>query len=300
MCAFFQSQPIFVLENPFENQLEVTLCLHEPLSGELKPKFNPFRHLLSLLSQLSIIIVKESNVPIQTGPTQSSPFVSNQPPSSPITANTKNLAPYTPVSVLKTRALPPLTPLPKVNPNTHQHSNNTKLSDELVSEIFKTVSQISPETTVQQYLVSSGVLESFPDLARRLGCEVVVTKGSSSFDDYLNQMATLHQIVALCTQLTYNINLHNHMYIAHQIALLYQSVNAAIGQNNRALEPYKKLIEQGFDDVKASIEGQNIPLLNNNQKNWLANLASGIQETVNKLEPDLSQKIQPLLGFIKD
>ncbi|RKP18293.1 hypothetical protein ROZALSC1DRAFT_29999 [Rozella allomycis CSF55] len=85
------------------------------------------------------------------------------------------------------------------------------------------------------------------------------------FKSLLTHFSLVNQVLSISTQLHRDITLQNHKYIAHQIALLYQSINSVSGLFNE----FKHTIEEGFDDIKATLnESGGIPQLSISQKQW--------------------------------
>ena len=66
--------------------------------------------------------------------------------------------------------------------------------------------------------------------------------------DYFAHVSSLNQLLHMATQLQRDAPIAaNHKYLAHQIALLYQCLNAVRGES----KPFKRRIEEQFDAVKA-------------------------------------------------
>ncbi|TPX30927.1 hypothetical protein SmJEL517_g05616 [Synchytrium microbalum] len=123
------------------------------------------------------------------------------------------------------------------------------------------------------FLVQEQLVNVFPKSARRLGLPEN-TAERVDIRNYLYQVNQLNQMVAMALQLHVDVNLQNHKYIAHQLALLYQCLNL-VG------EPFNKFqanIQQEFDSIKAitSSATDDAPQLSEHQKQWLSSLTSEI------------------------
>ncbi|XP_033118285.1 uncharacterized protein LOC117117913 isoform X2 [Anneissia japonica] len=118
-------------------------------------------------------------------------------------------------------------------------------------------------------------------------------------DGHFNQASALNQLIALCYQLQHDItSLSNHKYIAHQIALVYQSINQ-LG-NPKVLLDHRTSIETTFKKVKAELEreGETTPHLNADLIFWLQNLTSSLVQSVKTLSADLTGQMRPAMKFI--
>ncbi|KAJ1505226.1 hypothetical protein HMI55_001685 [Coelomomyces lativittatus] len=92
-----------------------------------------------------------------------------------------------------------------------------------------------------------------------------------SFD--FKYFSTLNQVVTLCLHLRQDMNLTNHKYIAHQLALLYQS----LGNTREDLKVFKSEIESQFDVIKAVCSvSEGDPKLSPDQRDWVRDLSTRI------------------------
>ena len=98
--------------------------------------------------------------------------------------------------------------------------------------------------------------------------------------DYFAQMNSLNQILSLSMQLKQDINLSNHKYIAHQLALLFQCLHSC---HFPALnQPFKRRIEERFQHIKSvlSVSEPSVPLLDTDTKRWLEDLTTDLSHAV--------------------
>ncbi|XP_054771703.1 uncharacterized protein LOC129279627 [Lytechinus pictus] len=122
-------------------------------------------------------------------------------------------------------------------------------------------------------------------------------------DGYLSHLAVVNQVNALCKQLHHDAqNLNNHKYIAHQVALLYQSLNQ-LG-NVKALLSYRNNIEGMFKKLKAALEltaadGDSVPHLPDEYKQWLLELTVSLQEVMSSFNASFNQPLLPAMGFLQ-
>jgi hypothetical protein len=121
------------------------------------------------------------------------------------------------------------------------------------------------------YLKRHNLDQLFPRSASILG-----SGAASNQNDYKTiskQFQLINQVLSMACQLKKDIQLTNHKYMAHQLALLYHSVNQAGANFTR----FKPLIENEFDSIK-SISSDNVeePHLTVNQKIWLGNITEEI------------------------
>jgi len=164
----------------------------------------------------------------------------------------------------------------------------TDLEKKIIS-IYSTFS-----TTPLTSLEKSDMLSLFPQASSYFFPTKEVTINSIT-EDYLLQVGVLNQLVIISKQLLHDISsLDNHKYIAHQIALLYQSV----GKVGPPLVHIKRNIESRFDEIKATTEQQGkIPTLNENQITWMRALLEDVLKEVFALPLPLTGNIQSLLNF---
>ncbi|KAJ7378182.1 hypothetical protein OS493_024129 [Desmophyllum pertusum] len=102
-------------------------------------------------------------------------------------------------------------------------------------------------------------------------------------DGYFLHLGMLNQLLTLSHQLNSDaFNLTNHKYMAHQTALLYQSVNQA----GSPLVDYKKNIESNFKSLKAGLvpkDKESVPKLPQAQKEWISSVTANILDNVQSL-----------------
>lgn len=161
--------------------------------------------------------------------------------------------------------------------------------------------EFMPNAPLQDVLNSSGLSAMFPKVMERLelSCNTSINSDSDGdalekltpFKDYLQHMAHLQQVVAMAQQLQEDVGTANHKYMAHQIALLYQGLSAP---GFKTL-PYKKRIEQQFDDIKKTTEQAQVPQLNERQKVWLQETTAEVLAAALDLAGPASAPLHPFL-----
>eukprot|EP00058_Branchiostoma_floridae_P001435 XP_002586923.1 hypothetical protein BRAFLDRAFT_130452 [Branchiostoma floridae] len=108
-----------------------------------------------------------------------------------------------------------------------------------------------PPAFIQDYLQSTSLAGMFPRAAAYIANpQTLYNLGQQgSMDEYFQHMASLHLVSSMCRQLNSDVNnLTNHKYIAHQVALLYQSVSP-LGSRG-PLAAHEKAIKQNFNNIK--------------------------------------------------
>ncbi|KAJ1963251.1 hypothetical protein IWQ62_003278 [Dispira parvispora] len=93
-------------------------------------------------------------------------------------------------------------------------------------------------TARYSYFQETGFAELFPYAMSRLS--------------HFQHFTTLNQLVNICIQLRHDVNLENHRFIPHQLAVLYQ----CLGTAGVEYKKYKARVEMEFDKVKAYLAGE--------------------------------------------
>ncbi|KAL4220411.1 hypothetical protein ACF0H5_020814 [Mactra antiquata] len=117
----------------------------------------------------------------------------------------------------------------------------------------------------------------------------------STLDNYFSGVSTLSQLSTLARQLHNDCsNPSSHKYIAHQLALLYQTIAA---MKNPVFEQLKKGIEEMFKTIKSTLattDDQQKRCLTEPLQEWLLNLTSQVLTTINSFPIELTQDmVQP-------
>ncbi|XP_041351575.1 uncharacterized protein LOC121370422 [Gigantopelta aegis] len=151
-------------------------------------------------------------------------------------------------------------------------------------------------TDVQEYMESKGIDRLFPRAAAYIyhPDKMSLSLKKTNLDNYFSQLATLHQLSTLARQINNDVLTHDRpKYIAHQLALLYQSINAV--QNNNMLAVLKKNIEDNFKVVKSCFMNDGDrdsypPEL----KEWLLTITSNIVSIIEEFPVQLTEDmLQP-------
>eukprot|EP00877_Chromochloris_zofingiensis_P007832 jgi/Chrzof1/3301/Cz12g20050.t1 len=154
---------------------------------------------------------------------------------------------------------------------------------------------LNPHQKPVDTLRQSGLLDFYPYLARQLtnqsGQEQQQQQQSSPGTSYLNYVSLLNQVVMMGTQL-YNdaVTPAHHKYAAHQIALLYQSLNMLQGDT----KPIRRLVEARFDEIKTVTESVK-PMLSVETSNWLQEVVWVCREEIQVFPPYIHKRISPLI-----
>eukprot|EP00960_Hanusia_phi_P065564 766138-Hanusia_phi.AAC.2 len=121
--------------------------------------------------------------------------------------------------------------------------------EQLYMQLQKECNVLFPSLSFRDALDQLRMLELFPSLAERLQLEPSLDK-SVTFKEYINHIALLHQTISMASQIRSDIASSNHKYMAHQIALLYQSLSYA----NMKGASFKSQIEEHFPTIKKVTE----------------------------------------------
>jgi len=158
-----------------------------------------------------------------------------------------------------------------------------------------------PRPTLNEYLRQTGLSLLFPRVASYLSNpeRPAFQSHKSSMDGYFQHLGMLNQLLTLSHQLNSDaFNLTNHKYLAHQTALLYQSVNQA----GVPLVDYKKNIESNFKSLKADLvpkDKDSVPKLPQNQKEWISGITANIIDAIQSLTPGLTQPMISAMTFVE-
>jgi len=151
-----------------------------------------------------------------------------------------------------------------INNEINMNHEETEIILKLTKKIKELTAQILPNTSLKEFLEVHNLEYLFPAVINHL----IESNLYNSFDrseEYLRYVNSLNQLVSMSMQLRLDVNsLRSHKFIAHQIALLYQCLN----QVGKQVLPFKKRIEERFEDIKAFIESEKSPLLPQEYRNW--------------------------------
>ncbi|KAI9143797.1 hypothetical protein BKA69DRAFT_1059046 [Paraphysoderma sedebokerense] len=119
---------------------------------------------------------------------------------------------------------------------------------------------------IESFLRSSLLLTIYPKACSKFGASGSTGESEKvDMKSYLQSMTVMNQIVTLSLQLREDVNLTNHKYMAHQIALLYQSLSGAKDELKKQFRPR---IESQFDNIKATCSATPDPKLTSEQVEW--------------------------------
>ncbi|XP_064615546.1 uncharacterized protein LOC135479586 [Liolophura sinensis] len=175
------------------------------------------------------------------------------------------------------------------------HNKATVIMDKM-NQIFLKLPQGSP--SLQEYLNQTGLEHLYPRLATyiRGANQFSLSTSPGSMEGYFSCMAGLHQVASLAAQINNDArSMTNHKYLAHQMALLYQSLNG-VG-DSPVIVQYKKMIEDNFKPLKASLivdKDLNKPILVDEMKTWLMEVTGNLMNFIAGFPADLtSHMTQP-------
>ncbi|XP_062588945.1 uncharacterized protein LOC134250598 [Saccostrea cucullata] len=160
-----------------------------------------------------------------------------------------------------------------------------------------------PNTSLRQYIVSKRFDLLFPRAAAYLENpgHFNLNQRTEGVDKYLADLSALQNLSALSRQINTDLsNLSDHKYIAHQMAILYQSLNNV---GHTLLDPYKKSIEENFKSIKTTLSEDRETggkQLYPEQLEWFLNLTSGIVNTINSFPPELTAEMSQPANIIKN
>ncbi|XP_076435942.1 uncharacterized protein LOC143275601 [Babylonia areolata] len=148
--------------------------------------------------------------------------------------------------------------------------------------------------TLQEYLQRNAVKTLFPSPVDIISSPPSCTLSSerTRFDDYLSCVSQLNQVRSLAHQLQDDVSTcPRPKYLAHQIALLYQSL--MLLPQLGSLQRFKKSIEVNFKSVKhiLATEDQEEDALPEDLRTWVCELCSQLSEAVESLPPDLTSPV---------
>ncbi|KAJ3329960.1 hypothetical protein HDU76_006757 [Blyttiomyces sp. JEL0837] len=131
--------------------------------------------------------------------------------------------------------------------------------------------------TFEEQMSQAGLVYLFPKAAARLNLGNFSGYQHLSAQAHFESLEALNQLVSMALQLKNDVKLTNHKYIAHQLALLYQTINLVGGD----FIQYHSRIQTEFDSIKTMTSNPDVeePQLNPDQKKWLTSLASDIVAT---------------------
>eukprot|EP01137_Pigoraptor_chileana_P001704 Opistho-2@39697 len=171
---------------------------------------------------------------------------------------------------------------------------NDPAVEETIEKIVEILQKLPDRPSFKSYLEKTGIATLCPRVAEKSGAVGDTT--AMRFEDYLTHVGLLNQVTVLCNQLRNDAHtLTNHKYMAHQLALLYQSLGSA----GAPLDQYKRHIEGQFDAIKQSTTNGNPPHLTREQIDWMDAIVANILATINSLPEPLINPFQPLIGAIQ-
>ncbi|XP_046371936.1 uncharacterized protein LOC124145976 [Haliotis rufescens] len=148
---------------------------------------------------------------------------------------------------------------------------------------------------VQAYLESKWLDRLFPRAAayvvRPEALSIALKK--TTLDNYYTQLAGLHHLATLARQMNNDLSTQSKpKYIAHQLALLYQSITNLEGSSS-ALAVQKKNIEDNFKTVKAAFAAdQGETYLAPEIREWLLTLTNNLATVMTSLPAALTEDMQ--------
>lgn len=184
-----------------------------------------------------------------------------------------------------------------------EYQNKFEPKAQVLFEKMREIIQFLPDPrpSLKDYLRQTGLSLLFPKVTSYLKNpeRPAFQTQKSSMDGYFPHLGMLNQLITLSHQLNSDaFNLTNHKYMAHQTALLYQSVNQA----GTPMMEYKKNIESNFKSLKAGLvpkDKDSIPRLPHEQKEWINDVTANILDDVQSLPPGLTQPMISAMTFVE-
>lgn len=160
-----------------------------------------------------------------------------------------------------------------------------------------------PQPTLEEYLEYTGLAELFP----RVMSYVVNPELPSFFgqeyhlEEHFSTFGLLNQLVTLSHQLNYDaFNRSNHKYMAHQLALLYQSINLL---GSKELFAHKKEVEGNFKVFKSKLavkDKESVPKLPDDEKEWLNTITKSILDVATTFPTELTKPMLASMTFLQN
>ncbi|KAH3803888.1 uncharacterized protein LOC127834473 [Dreissena polymorpha] len=176
----------------------------------------------------------------------------------------------------------------------HGHVSNSFIDRATVvlDRMTRLLEKVPPEfQDCLRYIYSQGLDKLFPRAVTYLASPrtFALDNENSSLDNYLNSVSQLGQMSTLARQLHNDCaNPSSHKYIAHQLALLYQTLTSL---KSPVFSQHKQSIEGMFKPIKATLAESDEDMrrcLTEEQQEWLLNLTSHILNILNTFPAELT------------
>jgi len=155
--------------------------------------------------------------------------------------------------------------------------------------------QLAPEQPPKQVLAEWRGLSTCPAAAENLNLPCTRLE-SDPIRDYFAALGIVNQVVSLSRQMGRDIPAKQHKYMAHQIALLYQSLGS-LGKPGAAV---RKDIEGNFARVKGLTEGSKTPMLPEEVSQWLEKkLKEVLRVALPSTSPGVQEKLSPVIQLLR-
>eukprot|EP00727_Mastigamoeba_balamuthi_P013816 m51a1_g9057 hypothetical protein (251) ;mRNA; r:61408-62629 len=157
--------------------------------------------------------------------------------------------------------------------------------------------------TIPEYLVENKVEGMFPLVSSFYDVDAISdglkpARRVPTLEEYLKRVSHLSQLVRLSKQLLWDVqNLDNHKYVAHQVAVLYQTLNKVIPKGSEL--PVKSKIEDGFGAVKGASEAPGFAVLPQNLREWVVEVTSELLRSVYALKPEFASDLAVSMQLIR-
>lgn len=188
-----------------------------------------------------------------------------------------------------------------------------------VGRLADTARRTTGSASLADAIANAGLHASFPalhalasrasgadDVARVLADDAVASAANASAkrsatEPYLATIATVHQLASVAAQVQGDVSDPTaHKYIAHQLALVYQSLNH-VGRGDEgaaaaeAVRPLKRRIEARFEEVKAHLERRtsdgSAPRLLDEHAAWIAQVSADAVALVHAFPPGIRDRL---------
>uniref|UniRef100_A0A7S0UQN4 Uncharacterized protein n=1 Tax=Polytomella parva TaxID=51329 RepID=A0A7S0UQN4_9CHLO len=166
---------------------------------------------------------------------------------------------------------------------------------QLLQDIEDLSKTFAPDKHVQTTLDELGLLELFPYLGQGFKGDKLEPVDRNPGLSYLTYVSLLNQVVMMGTQIYHDATVpEHHKYAAHQIALLYQTLNMLQGET----KPLRRLVETHFDEIKSITESKN-PYLPLEISEWLQEITWLCREEIRNCPPYIHRRLDPIVSTLR-
>ncbi|XP_005090904.2 uncharacterized protein LOC101847011 [Aplysia californica] len=184
-------------------------------------------------------------------------------------------------------------------------SSFTDKANVVHSHLQQTLAKSHNPKPPEVFLQDSCLDRLFPRVAAYL-CQpnqLSISYKKTDVDNYLCQLSALHHTLALAQQIQGDvISQPRPKYLAHQLAVLYQTISA-IPSGSKSLERHRANIEENFKALKTSIAEiteDEEEELSSEVREWVTELCDSIAQVISSLPAEITQELGPLALVLQD